>query len=94
MIPKQFNILGHVVKVTYDDNLEGMGEAYNSLNYIKLSKFLKGDELPLSVIEHTYFHELVHVILDSMGEDRLSSSEKFVDTFSGLLHQALKTSKY
>lgn len=42
---------------------------------------------------HIFAHELVHSILDAMGH-RLNKDEAFVDSFSGLLHQALSTAKY
>lgn len=33
----------------------------------------------------TFIHEVVHGILDAMGESELSGNEKFVSTFSSLL---------
>lgn len=42
---------------------------------------------------HIFYHELTHAILSSMGH-KLNHDEAFVDQFSGLLHQALTTSKY
>ena len=33
----------------------------------------------------TFFHEVVHGILDTMGESELSGNEKFVCAFSSLL---------
>ena len=34
---------------------------------------------------NTFIHEIVHGILDIMGENELSENEKFVCTFSSLL---------
>ena len=34
---------------------------------------------------NTFIHEVVHGVLDTMGESELSSNEKFVSTFSSLL---------
>ena len=34
---------------------------------------------------NTFIHEIVHGILDTMGESELSGNEKFVCTFSSLL---------
>jgi hypothetical protein len=39
----------------------------------------------------TFYHELVHIILDAMGEDKLYSDERFVSLFGRLLHQVDKT---
>ena len=43
--------------------------------------------------EQTLYHELVHVILDELGRHELSRDEKFVQSFSILLHQFEKTKK-
>ena len=40
-----------------------------------------------SLIEQTIYHEVVHAILESMGENELSSNDKFVQNFAILLHQ-------
>jgi hypothetical protein len=42
-------------------------------------------------IELTLYHEVVHAILDTLGEKDLSHDEKFVKKFSMLLHQFEKT---
>ena len=34
---------------------------------------------------NTFIHEVVHGVLDTMGEDKLAYNEKFVNTFSSLL---------
>ena len=34
---------------------------------------------------NTFVHEVVHGVLDTMGENKLSSDEKFVSTFASLL---------
>ena len=97
MIPKKFNILGHTVNVIMDKDLHrltgNMGEACKDLNTIRLAPSIGIDILPTSMVEHTYFHEIVHIILDSMNENELSANESFVDMFGGLLYQVLKTSK-
>lgn len=97
MIPKSFQILGHTVKVEHKDYVD-FGANEGSCEHLKLKieiakKDTKGN-VPETVQEHTYFHEITHMILDSMGEGELSQNEKFVDTFSGLLHQVITTSKY
>ena len=42
----------------------------------------------------TFYHEKVHIILDTMGERELSQNEKFVDTFAKLLRQSDETANY
>lgn len=43
--------------------------------------------VPEKEIYKTFYHELVHAILDEMGERELSDNERFVDGFSRLLVQ-------
>lgn len=38
---------------------------------------------------NTFYHELVHCILDTMAESDLSKNEKFVCVFSSLLNEAM-----
>lgn len=42
----------------------------------------------------TFYHELTHAILDTMGENELSKNEKFVNTFSSFLNEALRNARY
>ena len=39
---------------------------------------------------NTFIHEIVHGILDTMGESELSGNEKFVSTFSSLLIDSIE----
>ena len=98
LIPDEFQILGHTVKIQRVDSIdspEGITHlGYSDYQVCLLSIRNSDDELELceSCIEQTYLHEVVHFILGAMGEDKLNDNEKFVDTFAGLLHQILKTS--
>ena len=42
----------------------------------------------------TFYHELTHAILDTMGENELSKNEKFVNTFSSFRNEALRNARY
>lgn len=48
------------------------------------------DKNQKKAVEVTYLHELTHFILYLMGENELTNNEKFIETFSHLLHQALE----
>ena len=43
---------------------------------------------------NTFYHELTHAILRTMGEYELNSNEKFVCTFSSFLTEAIRSFKY
>jgi len=45
--------------------------------------------LPEQAQQATFYHELVHAILFTMG--KTNHDEEFVDTFGGLLHQYTRT---
>ena len=43
-------------------------------------------------LEHVYFHELAHALLQAIGQPKLASNEAIVDALGGALHQYEKTS--
>lgn len=60
--------------------LQPTGKVINSENAV----FGRTGEIEITeedVVE-TFFHELVHAVLDGMGEDTLSENEKFVNMLS------------
>lgn len=94
-IPKEFTIFGQTIKVemvkdlTNSDGASLYGEAVYGKNLIRINT-----SFPREKQEWTFLHELLHHILNALSEDNATQDEKFVDTFSGLLHQALTTAKY
>lgn len=87
IIPDKIRIGGQEISVVneerLDDNKLGticvaegvlrIADNFNNLKQCESSKF------------NTFVHEIVHGILDTMGESELSGNEKFVCTFSSLL---------
>jgi len=94
-IPKSFKLLGFDWKVKYDNkklnDKENYGESHFFSNSIILSTTQGLESLSKDKINQTFFHELVHAILDTMKEHDLSENEKFVDLFGNLLYQFIKT---
>lgn len=43
--------------------------------------------------EHTFFHELVHALLEASSRPSLSKKEAFVDSLAAVLHQYMQTKK-
>lgn len=92
-IPKSLQLGGVTITVEQKDavidRLENVfGLASFEIQLIELSNQCKKDYK-----EMTFFHELVHMILHHMGESDMCGNEKFVDGFSTLLYQAIKTMK-
>lgn len=97
MIPKFFYIFGEKIKISIIKQIKrgtAYGVWFESENKIQLAKTVFQKSLNEEQIEQTYFHEVTHVILDSIGEPTLSENEVFVDKFSKALYQVLKTSNY
>jgi hypothetical protein len=93
LIPTGFQVLGCNIEVElrHPDNWDhddavGM---YDPMNH-KITVVVKSQQM----MEHAFYHELVHCILFALGKNELSEDESFVDTFAGLLHQAMKTATY
>jgi len=85
--------LGCIEITVYDNpNLGQEAEcAIGKSSYEHQSIELNQSIKPKDILEHTYYHELVHWILYVMGRAELCRDEEFVDFFSLLLTQALKT---
>lgn len=103
-IPRRFKLLGHEIDV-----LEEPGAFYEKGRYgacsfegkwIKLVPVSAAHPVTPSSLEHTFLHELTHMVLyhthgmEKTKDCPLYDNEAFVDMFSGLLHQALTTMEY
>lgn len=95
-IPKRFHIGGQDIDVLIHNTIDGdkMGEACLWNGSIKISEIYKGNKQTDSSKFNTFHHELIHLILDTMGEFELSSNERFVNTFSGFLTEAVRSFEY
>lgn len=96
IIPKKFHIGGQDMKVNEVERCENdnLGLCCVAQGVIEIAKTFKGRTQCDSVKLNTFYHELTHSILDTMGEDELSANEKFVSTFSSFLTEAIRSFKY
>lgn len=91
-IPEKFNLAGQTVTVIQDKDLLGKEDIFGCFDPKQMVISInKPGVISQERSEQAFFHELVHAILDEMGEVKLSKNERFVDSFSTLLHQAIKT---
>lgn len=98
LIPASFHLNKKKIEVIVDDDYckeENLwGEADFTLGIITLChRTNKGKVLSKIDKEKTFFHELIHQILNSMEEEDLSYNEQFVDKFSLLLYEYEKSKK-
>lgn len=66
-----------------------MGQTRQTESEVLVDASLTGDQM-----WHTYYHEIVHVILGSLGRQDLNQDEAFVDAVAGLFYQIQKTSQF
>lgn len=94
IIPASFKLFGNTIKVKYKRNLLDIQQAFGVCDYIKHTIYIQQStrENPLTKdqIEQTFIHESCHMLLFLMGEQKLADNEKFICSFSNLLHQFIK----
>ena len=92
-IPKDYQVGGQRIEVRNvercDDNC--VGQCCLAGGYIELAdRFSKDGTHSEDSKTNTFYHELTHSILRTMGEIELNDNEKFVCSFSSLLTEAMK----
>jgi len=96
-IPKKLKVIGKYYSVVLENDLDykhrNWGETRYGQSQIAIQGKGQGTQIPQQEIEHTFVHEMVHVILHEMGEQKLNSNEKFVDLFSNIFYQVMKENK-
>lgn len=95
-IPKEVTIGGqhlnieNVTTIT-DDRL---GQCSIAEGYIRIAETFNGKIHSNSSKRNTFYHEVTHCILDTMGEFELSANEKFVSCFSAFLTEAMRNAVF
>ena len=97
-IPKRFKLFGQTIEVEMQDFLNDKTDCRGQAKYRENKIYLqiidgKYYSRPTTNMEQTFCHELVHWIL-SMMHEKIDEDVKFIEIFSGLLHQALTTMEY
>lgn len=87
IIPYKIKIGGQDISVINEERLDNdiLGEICIAEGVLKIADNFKNKKQCQSSKITTFIHEIVHGILDTMGEFDLSGNEKFVCTFSSLL---------
>jgi predicted Zn-dependent protease with MMP-like domain len=97
-IPKRFKLFGATIDIDFSDTVftdhGSFGTAVLTGNKIVLQAQNEAHRYSQEQVEQTLWHEVVHHVLNKMGQERLCNSEKFVDLFSALIHQAITTMEY
>ena len=95
-IPKRFHVGGQDVEVNILERIENdnLGNCCLARGIVEVASKFNGKDQSDSSKLNTFYHELTHAILDTMGENELSSNERFVNTFSGFLTEAVRSFEY
>ena len=73
-----------------------MGKVYYPEQKIRigLASTQTGKKFATTDVNDTFWHELVHAILNDMGYDTLNRNEKFVTGFAKRLNKAIETARF
>ena len=94
---KEFMLGAVKWRVVIDNEKMNQGDSLGQTSFtesvIYLADTHKGKSIPKDLIEQTFYHELVHAILDAIGQDDLVYDEKIAQGMGMLLHQFETTKK-
>jgi hypothetical protein len=97
IIPEKFKQNGKTITVIIDDDYcneeDIFGEADFTEKIITLCHIYKGKKLTKKTKELTYYHELIHLILDAIGRHNLKWNEDFVEEFAKKLYEYESTKR-
>ena len=95
--PSAYYVGGQRIEVSFVEHIpnDHLGTSSVCCGEIKISNKVHegGDQTPSSKF-NTFWHEVVHTILDTMQENELSANEKFVGVFSSMLCEVLNSFEY
>lgn len=86
-IPSKIRIGGQDIRIVNEERLDDnkLGTICVAEGVLRIADNFNNLQQCESSKTNTFIHEIVHGILDTMGESELSGNEKFVCTFSSLL---------
>lgn len=94
IFPNSFEIFGQTFTVVLKKNLikkhGALGRCNSEKGWIQIQD-PEYTDVSREVLEQTFFHELMHAILDSIGQEELSANENLVDLMGSCMYQAIKT---
>ena len=87
IIPNTIKIGGQDINVMFEEHLDNncLGTMSIGEGVLKIANNFNNRKQCQSSKITTFIHEIVHGILDTMGESELSGNERFVCAFSSLL---------
>lgn len=95
-IPTSFQLASCDWKVDNVEDIDdrGLGRTYSPLGLIKLANTWQGKIIAEDAKLNTFYHELVHAMLDTSEYKDLSNDEPFVQALANLFIEYLKTANF
>lgn len=96
-IPQNYKVGGTTMQVRMVDRCDdnAFGSCFLGAGYIEIAEIVnKDDKQSADSKVNTFYHELIHSILDTMGYSDMSKDEKFVNCFAGFLTEAMQNSVF
>ena len=82
-----------MIEVSLPEKIEDskLGKCLVANGYIQIAQTFDGIEQTQSSRENTFWHEVIHSILDTMGRGELSRDEQFVCCFAGFMTECYRS---
>ena len=96
-IPNKIKIGGQVLQIIFVDRCDNnsVGEECLAAGYIEIANSFNKDNMQSETSKiNSFYHEVIHAILDTMGYGELSKDEKFVCCFAGFLADAMENAYF
>lgn len=95
-IPQKIYLGGQEINVNIVNRIQEdkLGECCVAEGRIDIADTFYDKKQAESVKTNTFYHELTHAILDTMGEYNLSKNEKFVSCFASFLCEAMQNAYF
>lgn len=93
IIPNRFHVGGieyEVKFVTNEFNESNFGRIEYFTSEVKLQRERNDKPISMSQLTQTFWHEVVHSILDAMGDEK-NDDERFVTCFSSMLNEVIQS---
>ena len=97
LIPTEYYVGGQRMEVVVVERCpdNNFGNCFVGTGRIEIADIVNMDDRQSYTSKrNTFFHELTHSILDTMGRGDLSKDENFVSCFAGFLTEAMSTAEY
>lgn len=92
-IPNDYKVGGQVMTINAVERCDEnrLGQCCVATGTIEIANKINKDEWQSNGCRiNTFYHELTHSILETMGETELNNNEKFVCCFSSFLTEAME----